>query len=463
MRPIDLLLLSVSRHHRPVSTPALAQINRRCAFQLPPAEMMADPTLRRAFYVANIAHDNQFRADKKRFITHPIEVAEIVRNLNFSTSLVCSALLHDTAEDTDLTIPMIELLFDSEIADIVKGCSKMSKLCDTPPMLDMYTMLEQMKTNWKIVVVKVADRLHNMRTIHTLDVKKRYRIAKQTDAIFVPLAHCLGLWNVKNELGDLSLLIMDSSRYATLSEYVRSNKLSKGDILDDVMRKLHSMADANNLNAHIYHRTKALHSIHKKMIANGFYSPSQLNDILAFRVILDDNDILGCYNFMTEIHNTWDRVPGTMKDHINHPKLNGYQSLHSCVLVGDTIIEIQIRTMTMHVIAEYGAAAHWRYKEPQLSSVVDQIQLESVRLGYSETFFPHSSWILINSVDRSGILAEFSLVIYQNVHRLVGVKSSTTNSIATFVYEVEVGDDDELVALKAHLYNITDVLNVNIV
>ena len=454
-------MLILAAHMRmPVSTNMLAHMAR--IFAAPHINLQGDDRVSRAKHIAQIAHGYQLRVDGSAFIAHPFEVARIVSELDFGSDMVAAALLHDVVEDSALSIEDLAFLVEQDIANIVEGCTKISKISDTCPSQDMNVMMEHMKNDWRVVVIKVADRLHNMRTIANLSPPKQERIALQTQRIFVPLAHFLGFWSIQNELGDLSLMTLEPQMYTRLCEYINDEFVSINSVMSNVVGKIQHIMDSNDIHGRIAHRTKSIYSIRKKMYKYGFDTPQLVQDVFAIRIVLrDEENIISCFQLLAQIHQSFESIPGMIKDYISVPKKNGYQSLHTNIRVGDIMFEIQIRTEHMHSIAKYGAAAHWSYKEPELAPLIEELSATmSKNDEYNSKDHIINYCILVSCKDRAGILVRLSTIVTKEIHRIDGVRSSSLNGVATFIYDVSTSNTKELSRTKTRIRCLEDIFVV---
>lgn len=319
----------------------------------------------KAFTLADKAHEGQFRASGEPYIMHPLAVAEILAHLQIDHITLIAALLHDVVEDTEYTKEDIEKLFGSEVAFLVDGVTKLNQFQyetkEDRQMENYRKMILAMAKDVRVVVIKLGDRLHNMRTLKHMRSDKQKRIAKETLEIFAPLAHRLGIFNVKWELEDLSFRYLEPDKYYDLVDQMKQKRQSREDIVNDTMAQLTKALGEANIKADIKGRPKHFYSIYKKMKKDN-RDLSQIYDLLAVRVIVDT--IPDCYAVLGIAHSIWKPLPYRFKDYISMPKSNMYQSLHTTVIgtMGQPV-EIQIRTWEMHRISEYGVAAHWRYKE----------------------------------------------------------------------------------------------------
>ena len=319
----------------------------------------------KAFTLADKAHEGQFRASGEPYIMHPLAVAEILAHLQIDHITLIAALLHDVVEDTEYTKEDIEKLFGSEVAFLVDGVTKLNQFQyetkEDRQMENYRKMILAMAKDVRVVVIKLGDRLHNMRTLKHMRSDKQKRIAKETLEIFAPLAHRLGIFNVKWELEDLSFRYLEPDKYYDLVDQMKQKRQAREDIVNDTMEQLTKALGEAGIKADIKGRPKHFYSIYKKMKKDN-RDLSQIYDLLAVRVIVDT--VPDCYAVLGIAHSIWKPLPYRFKDYISMPKSNMYQSLHTTVIgtIGQPV-EIQIRTWEMHRVSEYGVAAHWRYKE----------------------------------------------------------------------------------------------------
>ncbi len=338
--------------------------------------------IERAFAFADSHHETQLRASGEPYISHPLAVAGIVAEKRLDTASIVTALLHDTVEDTTATLEEVTSLFGDEVAGLVDGVTKLTKLelrSDQSKQAENFRKLVvSMSKDIRVLLVKLADRVHNMRTLHYITrPEKRERIARETMEIYAPLAQRMGMQDWRDELTDLSFAVLHpgprSSVIARLNYLREHGQNLVGRVIGDLQRIL----DENNIQAQISGREKLPHSIWEKMKKKNVPF-EQITDIMAFRIIVDD--VAECYHTLGCIHSTYKAIVGRFKDYISVPKLNGYKSLHTTVIGPDNLrIEVQIRTREMHEIAEYGVAAHWYYKETGEPGIVDGQQYSWLR------------------------------------------------------------------------------------
>ncbi|MGC6534332.1 MAG: RelA/SpoT family protein [Parvibaculales bacterium] len=322
--------------------------------------------LNRAYVFATQKHGDQKRASGDPYFSHPVEVAGILTDLHLDTASIATALLHDTIEDTDTSFGEIEDLFGREIADMVNGVTKMSLLElsaeGTPQAENFRKLLVATSSDIRILLVKLADRLHNMRTLHFIKKEeKRRRIAQETMDIYAPLAGRIGMQNFREELEDLSFAVLNGEARELVQERLNELNEESGDMLEEISYMFSSLLSENDIKAEVYGRQKRPFSIWRKM-QNKSISLEQLSDIFGYRVVTDNN--ADCYRALGALHQKYQYVPGRYKDYISTPKLNGYQSIHTTVVGPNRQrVEVQIRSRQMHDIAEKGIAAHWSYKD----------------------------------------------------------------------------------------------------
>ncbi|ADU63079.1 MAG: bifunctional (p)ppGpp synthetase/guanosine-3',5'-bis(diphosphate) 3'-pyrophosphohydrolase [Pseudodesulfovibrio sp.] len=321
--------------------------------------------IQRAYVFSAQAHDGVVRRSGEPYISHPMNVAYLLAEMQLDEATVAAGLLHDTVEDTQASVDEIEEFFGSDVADIVDGVTKISQMDFESKAVqqaeNIRKLILAMAEDIRVLMVKLADRLHNMRTLEFMKPVKQRLIAQETQDIYAPLANRLGLHRVKTELEDLCLRYLKPDVFDQLSQAVSEHRASGEPYIDKVIDLINDMLKKNKIKGRVYGRTKHLHSIHVKMEQQGL-TFDEIYDLIAFRIILES--VKDCYAVLGLIHSIWRPVPGRFKDYISIPKANMYQSLHSTVIGPDgERIEVQIRTEEMNRIAEYGVAAHWQYKE----------------------------------------------------------------------------------------------------
>lgn len=321
--------------------------------------------IKKAYYFAEKSHEGQKRSSGELYIIHPLNVANILTSMRMDVYTIIGGLLHDTIEDCDVTEDDIKREFNAEVAEMVVGLTKISQIKfrtkEESQAENFRKLVVSMAKDIRVIIVKLADRMHNMRTLQYMSVEKQMKKAKETLDIYVPLANRLGINSVKAELEDLCLRYMKPEIYYRLAEKVAMKKTERETYIRETVATVQEKLSEYSLDAEVKGRSKHFYSIYKKMRARGV-DFDQIQDILAFRVIV--NNITECYKSLGIIHSSFTPIPGRFKDYIAIPKLNNYQSLHTTVIGPKTErIEIQIRTEEMDSVAETGVAAHWKYKE----------------------------------------------------------------------------------------------------
>ncbi len=424
-----------------------------------------------AFALANKAHEGQFRASGRPYITHPTIVADILIDLGMDVAAVCAGLLHDTVEDTYVTDADLRRQFGDEIADLVDGVTKLDRILfnsrEEEQAENLRKMFFAMAKDIRVMLIKLADRLHNMRSLMYLSLEKQQKISKETLDIIAPIAGRLGISSIKSELEDLCLSYLDNQAYDEIASGIALKKKEREAIVDEFIDEVKLALKEENVDEfNIYGRTKHFYSIYKKMKKLN-RTLDQIYDLTAVRVIVPT--IKDCYAVLGAIHAKWKPIPGRFKDYIAVPKPNMYQSLHTTVMIEfqghNYPLEVQIRTFEMHKIAEYGIAAHWKYKEgvktnapieQNLSWVKDVISvdrdavdsteyLEMVRRNISSTnevyVFTPSGDVKIMTAGATAL--DFAYAIHSQVgNKCVGIKIN--NKIVPFETELATGDTVEV-------------------
>ena len=331
-----------------------------------------------AFQYADQAHSGQLRKDGSPYITHPLAVAEIVAELELDTDSIIAALLHDCIEDTGATHEEIAKLFGATVADLVEGVTKLTRVQYTSKeeeqMENLRKMLMAMAKDIRVILIKICDRLHNMRTMEYQSARKQKEKALETMEIYAPIAHRLGMQRIKWELEDTSLQYLDPIGYREIADELAARSSAHEEFLAGIQKRIQDRLDEEGIRCTIYGRVKHIYSIYRKMYTQN-KTMDEIFDLYAFRVIVDD--MPECYNVLGVIHDLFNPVLGRFKDYISTPKPNGYQSLHTTVIGREGIpFEVQIRTWEMHHTAEYGIAAHWKYKQG----------MANAKLGTEEAF-----------------------------------------------------------------------------
>ena len=424
-----------------------------------------------AFHLASNAHQGQFRASGRPYITHPVIVADILIDMGLDVATICAALLHDTVEDTYITDADLRKQFGDEIADLVAGVTKLDKIQfhnkEEEQAENMRKMFFAMAKDVRVMLIKLADRLHNMRSLMYLSPEKQQVIAKETLDIFAPIAGRLGISSIKSELEDLCLKYLDNAAYVNISEGIALKKQAREEIVDGFIEQVKiELKNASIGDFDIYGRTKHFYSIYKKMTRQN-KTLEQVYDLTAVRVIVDTEK--DCYAVLGAIHARWKPMPGRFKDYIAVPKPNMYQSLHTTVIINYEShtypIEIQIRTHQMHQIAEYGIAAHWKYKEGVTGKTAMDDKLGWVKevLSYDNDFRDSTEFLNIirqdisntnevyvftpngdvKSLPAGATALDFAYTIHSEVgNKCVGIKIN--NKIVTLDTVLKTGDTVEV-------------------
>lgn len=321
--------------------------------------------IKRAYRFAYIAHDGVKRASGEPYITHPVAVAEILAGMHLDHEAIAAALLHDVLEDTDVTYKELADTFNISVAELVEGVTKLDKVNfknhKEAQAENIRKMLIAMSKDFRVMLIKLADRVHNMRTLGSLRQDKRRRIAQETFEIFTPIADRLGLHNLKNELEHLAFKAQNTARYNVLKEAINKAQRNRKDFIQNICAEISEKLQTLPIEAKVIGRQKDLYSLYTKMRQKGCQFHDVM-DVYAFRIIVKDLD--SCYRALGQVHHLYQPKLGHFKDYIAIPKANSYQSIHTTLLTHHGVnIEIQIRTEDMDAVAKYGIAAHWSYKE----------------------------------------------------------------------------------------------------
>lgn len=319
----------------------------------------------KAYEYAKKAHNGQLRKSGEEYITHPLNVALILMDIGLDGASVAAALLHDCVEDTNVTLEDVTAIFGQEIGRLVDGVTKLGKIVydskEEAQMENLRKMFVAMARDIRVIIIKLCDRLHNMRTINHMSEKKQIEKSLESMEIYAPLANRLGMQHMKWELEDLSLQRLDPVGYNEIMSYIAAKERTLSEFLDGVQEHIREKLKSVGIPCEIKGRVKHVYSIYRKMYGQNL-DFSEVYDICAMRVIVES--LADCYNVLGYVHDIYKPVPGRFKDYISTPKPNGYQSLHTVVIGREGIpFEIQIRTKEMHEMAEYGVAAHWKYKD----------------------------------------------------------------------------------------------------
>ena len=436
----------------------------------------------RAFDLAVDAHEDQTRATGEPYVTHPIASAQIVADLGIDPVAVQAALLHDVPEDTEYSLADLEERFGSEVAHMVDGVTKLSKFSthshEEQQAENIRKMFLAMAEDIRVVLIKLADRLHNMRTLYALPSEKQQRIARQTMEIYAPLAERLGIWQMKWELEDLAFKALEPDRFRELANLLDTRRKGRESYIDRAIGELRPALVASGIEAELSGRPKHIFSIWKKMQRKSAEF-GEIYDVYAIRVLVED--VRDCYAALGIVHSIWRPIPGQFDDYIAVPKNNLYQSLHTAVIALDgKPLEIQIRTHQMHQVSEVGIAAHWRYKEGTKSDREYDAKLAWLRQlmdwqrevsdarefveGIKLDIFQDQVFVFTPKGDIKDLPAgatplDFSYRIHTDVgHRTIGAKIN--NRLVPLDYRLKNGDIVEIVTTKGEHGPSRDWLNI---
>lgn len=432
-----------------------------------------------AYEFAKESHIGQYRKSGEEYILHPVEVTKILINMNMDTETIIAGILHDVVEDTLITSADIRYHFGDIPADLVEGVTKLSNLPEGTKKQheNIRKMIVAMAKDVRVVIIKLADRVHNMRTLKYMPEEKRKRIAKETIEIFAPLAHRLGIAKIKWELEDLSFYYLEPKIYKDIVKLVDSKRTFREKYTEKIVVQLEKELSKYNINGVINGRPKHLYSIYKKMYEQN-KNFDELYDLIAVRVIVGSES--ECYNVLGIVHNYWKPVPGRFKDYIAVPKANGYQSIHTTVVGPEgRFVEIQIRTEEMHVIAEEGIAAHWTYKEKNKSNRRDNVYswlrqiLEWQNVAdnseefiktvtgdiLNETVFVFSPQGDVIEMAKEATPLDFAFHIHTEIgYKCIGAK--VNGRIVPLDYKLQNGDQIEIITSKSAKGPGNDWLNI---
>jgi len=452
-----------------VRTPAsqFGHVRESVARHYPQADLTM---LRAAFDFAEQAHRGQVRITGEPYISHPLAAGQILADLGIDPVAVAAAILHDVPEDTDNTLQDVEEKFGTEVAQLVDGVTKLSKFSththEQQQAENIRKMFLAMADDIRVVLIKLADRLHNMRTLYALPSEKQERIARQTLEIYAPLAERLGIWSVKWELEDLAFKTLQPVAYKDLARMLDTRRKGRESFIHRAIETLRPTLKAAGIEAELSGRPKHLYSIHKKMQRKSA-DIGEIYDVYAIRILVDE--IKDCYAALGVVHSLWRPIPNQFDDYIAVPKPNLYQSLHTAVIALDgQPLEIQIRTHTMHAVSEVGIAAHWRYKEGSradreydaklawLRQVMDWQRdvsdatefVEGVKLDvFQDQVFVFTPKGEVKDLPAGATPLDFAYRIHTDVgHRCIGAK--VNNRLVPLDYKLKNGDIVEIVTTK---------------
>ena len=454
----------------------------------------------RAFRYAADAHEGQVRRSGEPFIEHPLQTALYLAELRLDANALAAGLLHDVVEDCDVCLEEIEDEFGKEIAGLVDGVTKLTQAevdfeegkngfvlrdsdVDLQQAASLRKMLVSMASDVRVVLIKLADRLHNMRTLDALSPNRRRAIAKETLEIFAPLAHRLGIWEVKWRLEDLAFQHLNNGAYQEISGLLNAKRQEREEYIESVRSLLQSELDKAGVTAEVTGRPKHIYSIHKKTekYRRQNLGVDDIHDLFALRLLVES--VSDCYLALGVVHSNWRPLPGQFDDYIANPKDNLYKSLHTTVLCIDAHpVEIQIRTQEMHRLAEYGVAAHWLYKEGRTSDVDFEEKMTWVRQlldwqrdvngshEFVESFkmdiFKNQVYVYTPKGDLKELPAgatplDFAFRIHTDIgHRCIGAK--VNGKLVALTYTLQNGDTVEIMTSKAVRGPSLDWLNPNL-
>src|SRR2546425_4483839 len=427
--------------------------------------------LRRAYEIATERHHDQFRSSGDPYLSHLLEVAHILADMRMDATTLTAALLHDAIEDTEYPVARIEERFGADVAHLVEGVTKISRLNmlapETRQAENVRKMLLAMVNDVRVVLVKLADRLHNMRTLEYLEPEKQQRISRETLDLYAPIAHRLGMGVVRGELEDLAFRYLEPESFLALQKEVSDKAPLHKKFLEEVQTTIQTKLVENGIPAELEARVKSLYSLHRKMLRQET-GLEQVYDLLAVRVITDSER--NCYAALGVVHHIWRPVPGRFKDYIAMVRPNLYQSLHTTVLHSGQSFEVQIRTQDMHRIAEEGVAAHWKYKSGKPGSEDDDKRITWMRqlIEWSQELQEPGEFLSTLKVDlapvevyaftpkgrvlelvRGATPVDFAYLVHTEVgHQCVGAK--VNGQMVSLRHEIASGDVVEILTQKGH-------------
>jgi len=473
----------------------LSQLIEKAREYLPASKIAI---VERAYDFANRAHEGEMRKSGDPYIEHPLQTALILADLELDASSLAAALLHDVTENCGVPTSEIEAQFGSEIAKLVDATTKLGKISwqateeasrrggtaiGGRQAENLRKMLVAMAEDLRVVFIKLADRLHNMRTLYALDSEKQVHIARETLEIYAPLAHRLGLWELKWQLEDLCFRYLEPEKYHQTADLLAEKRVDREQFIAGVTEELNVEFTRARLKADVVGRPKHLYSIHNKIERYAALGKDfdDIHDLLALRVLVDS--VQDCYSVLGTVHTLWHPLPEQFDDYIANPKPNGYQSLHTTVLCHSTTpLEVQIRTHDMHHLAEYGVAVHWRYKEGNkpdagieagvgwLRQLIEWHRelhgaeefLESVRTDvFSDQVFVYTPKGEIKDLPKGSTPLDFAYRVHTDLgHRCIGAK--VNGRMVPLNYELNNGDIVQVLSTKSDRGPSRDWLNANL-
>ncbi len=433
----------------------------------------ADVTvIMKAYVYSAKMHAGQIRKSGEPYLSHPLAVASLLTEMHLDVASICAGLMHDAVEDTDATLDDLSRILGKEVSLLVDGVTKITELTAGTPVArqaeSLRKMILAMAGDIRVLLIKLADRLHNMRTLGYLPEAKQQRIALETREIYAPMAHRMGIRRWQAELEDLALFYLEPQTYQRIKDGVATRKAERDQFKTEVMATIQKAMADHGIQCSVSGRSKHFASIYQKMIRRNV-ELDELYDIIAFRIIV--GDLRDCYEALGIIHTMWKPIPGRFRDYIGMPKPNGYQSLHTSVVgpMGQRM-EVQIRTDEMHRVAEEGIAAHWRYKEDGATDMSEQQRftwlrrlmdwqremedpsefLQSLRMDlYPEEIFVFTPGGEVKELPRGATPIDFAYAIHTEVgHKCVGAK--VNGRMVPLRHELSTGDQVEIVTQAKH-------------
>jgi len=438
--------------------------------------------IQKAFLTAKKYHETQFRKSGEPFIMHPIEVAKILAIIELDQASIIAAILHDLVEDTDFSIEKVKEEFGEEIANIINGVTKLEKIIfhsiEERQVENLRKMIIAMSEDVRIIIVKLADRLHNMRTLSSLSKEKIQLKSLETLEVYAPIAHRLGISQIKSELEDLSFKFLYPRQYVKIKKMLNEKVEERKELIDEAIETVKEKLNEVGIATEISGRVKNYYSIYNKITIQN-KTLENIYDLIAIRIIV--NDVKSCYGVLGIIHSIWKPVPGRFKDYIANPKFNMYQSLHTTVIGKKGIpVEIQIRTVEMHKISEYGIAAHYKYKEGDIKpdefdkriawirQLLDwqkelkspQDYMESLKLDlFEDEVFVFTPKGKVVNLPRKSTVIDFAYAIHTDIgQNCIGAKINS--QMVPIETSLENGDIVEIIVSKTPKGPSRDWLNI---
>jgi len=463
---------------------SFSQLTNKTRGYLPPEKVTL---VESAYNFAKKAHEGQLRKSGRPYLEHPLQTALTLAELQLDANTIAAALLHDVPENCGVSISEIETTFGTEVAKLVDGTTKLGKLSlsgeaattSETQTENLRKMLVAMAEDLRVVFIKLADRLHNMRTLDALSPEKQHSIARETLEIYAPLSHRLGIWELKWQLEDLSFRFLEPEKYHRVAKLIAARRAQRESLIAQVIQIIESEFRKVGLKAETSGRPKHIYSIYQKMEKYAALGKDfdNIHDLLALRILV--STVPDCYSAVGVIHSLWRPLPGEFDDYIANPRPNGYQSLHTAVMYGGIPLEIQIRTYEMHHIAEYGVAAHWRYKEREKKDIQFEEKigwlrqliewhrdlsgaeefLESVKTDiFIDQVFVYTPKGEIKNLPKGATPLDFAYRIHTELgHRCIGAK--VNGRLVTLNHQLKNGDIVDIMTTKGAKKPSRDWLN----